>query len=270
VVLVLALAAVVSFVSITDGAPSEARFIGAIALAGMASLASWLALQSRARTASALFFATAASVGGAWCAAAYFPTLGSMGFVKWCGLWTRGTDMAWLECFTWIGLAHGIFSGALLALVARAHAVAHETIDGRDRALALALAGLAFVAAASAASIGLAGCVIAACAEIGLFAVVLRDGARLRFAIAAFDPARFALGPPLPGAPRLTRKVHAGVYRREPGRPYRGADRAPIALVPASVADAVKPLRARRNAAALAAVLASALAIACMITHASQ
>ncbi len=158
------------------GGPVEAAaaYAGIAAVTVMGAIAATLTVRSDARGAWALALAIPATVSASWCVGMCFALEGPMHFIRWAGLWTRGTDTAWLGRLTLIGLACGAAFGVVLALVMRARA--------RDRTLVWTFGATAIVAAISIPVLGLAGVTLASIAQIALAVVARRDVRAMRSA----------------------------------------------------------------------------------------
>jgi len=239
-----------------------AEHVGLLVLTLMSATTMWLALRSDVRGLSSVALAIPSSVAAAWCVAAAFAASGSMHFIHFAGMSSRGTDTEWIARLTWIGCAHGSIAGAVIALVMRARSNARRAIDGSDHACAWAFGSVALVGAMSVALVGITACAVTAIAEIALLRIAMRDVRRRDWAERVFTGDRFTLGPALEGVPLLTMTSgeRAGVYPREPGLPYRGIDREPVLLVPFTKERAIGPLRLR--AWSIVAVTSTATAIA--------
>lgn len=150
------------------GGPIEAAagYAGIAAVTVMGAIAATLTIRSDARGAWALALAIPATVSASWCVGMCFALEGPMHFIRWAGLWTRGTDTAWLGRLTVIGLACGAAFGVVLALVMRA---------GRDRMLAWTFGATAIVGALSIPILGLTGAALASIAQLALAVVARRD-----------------------------------------------------------------------------------------------
>lgn len=243
--------------------PAGSTAAGVVPAVALGALATRLAIGARARGAWAVATMAPGVVASAWCVAARLAGAGSMTFVRYAGLWTRGTDDAWLLRFTGIGAAAGLACGALLAAIMRARAASAErpTLDAVERTLAWTFGAAATSSAVAAPFLGRSAGALAAAAALGLAAVAARDVARARWLRAAWASGNAALGPVVHGVLPVTgASVHAGLYDGAPGRPYRGAEATPITLVAATVGATARPLLVR--AGTCAALSAGALAVA--------
>lgn len=146
----------------------DAFHAGLFGLTVMGAIASTLAVRSNARGGWVVALVVPATLAATWCVAMTFALTGSMHFIRWAGLWTRGTDMAWFTRLTLVGVFGGLVFGTVLALALR------------DRAWTFATAALA--GAVSIPVLGWSGMVLAAFAQVVLGIVALRDARAMRVA----------------------------------------------------------------------------------------
>jgi hypothetical protein len=202
---------------------SSALNVGLCVVTVFGAIGALLAVRSRARGPWVVAIIAPAAIAAAWSIGMCFALGGSMHFVRWAGLWTRGTDTAWLGRLTLIGGAIGIVFGIVLAL------------GMRGRAWTLGMAAL--VGACCIPILGIPGAVLAASAQLFLGAVALLDARDMRVA-----EAKWRHGSQL-------REVHDG--------PYRTTETEPLDRLRALFDDA----RIRAWGATTTMLLATAIAI---------
>ena len=176
-------------------------------------------------------------------------------------------DTDWMLRLGVLGAAHGIAAGALLARIVGAHddARTRPTLDGADQSLVWALAPLAALGAASIPVVGVVGALVCAGAQLALVPAVVRDVERIRWIGSVGRD--LVLGPVVAGVLPFTSgiPVEAGVYDAAAGRPYRGAESAPLALVSRDSSRAVASVRRRLWCVSATMGVSTTVAATCLL-----